>query len=48
VPVRTADQMRSRLTGFQRGARRAETQGSQSGHNGQGGVSPRAGEGTKS
>jgi len=45
VPVRTAEQVRSRLTGFQRGARRAETQ---SGRGGQGGVAPRAGEGTKS
>jgi hypothetical protein len=54
--ARSAEQVRSRLTGFQRGARRAETQGV--GHNGQngqnglsgqgGGTSPRAGEGTMS
>ena len=50
-PVRSAEQVRSRLTGFQRGARRAETQGGQNGqngHSGQGSTSPRAGEGTLS
>jgi len=47
VPVRSAEEIRSRLTGFQRGARRA-SQGTQSGHTGQGGISPRAGEGTMS
>ncbi len=59
LPVRSAEQVRSRLTGFQRGARRAEGQGNghngqgtgPNGHNGQNGHSgqpPRAGEGTLS
>jgi signal transduction histidine kinase len=48
-PVRSAEQVRSRLTGFQRGARRAEGQNGQdghNGHNGHGGTPPSAGEGT--
>jgi hypothetical protein len=49
LPVRSAEQVRSRLTGFQRGARRAEGQNGQNGqngHNGHDGQPPRAGEGT--
>jgi hypothetical protein len=54
LPVRSAEQARSRLTGFQRGTRRAESQGGapnghgagqngQSGHNGQNGHSGQGG-----
>jgi signal transduction histidine kinase len=42
-PVRSAEQVRSRLTGFQRGARRAEGQNGQSGHNGQNGQNGHSG-----
>jgi hypothetical protein len=42
LPRRSPDQARSRLSGFQRGTRRAEGQG------GSGGQAPRAGEGTLS
>ncbi|MGH3282285.1 MAG: hypothetical protein ACRDNW_24555, partial [Trebonia sp.] len=40
LPKRSPDQARSRLSGFQRGTRRAQEQG------GSGGQTPRAGEGT--
>jgi hypothetical protein len=42
LPQRSPEQARSRLSGFQRGTRRAEDQG------GSGGQAPRAGEGTES
>jgi hypothetical protein len=47
MPVRSPERVRSRLSGFQRGTRRAEGQGRSGGSGGSGGQAPRAGEGTE-